>query len=112
MQTTSVVAVMFSGFVLSGIIAFHPFVSRHRHPESNQTIAYLLFVAVFVIVSSAIFLAEMHFGNFIQPGFIDAGLVPAMIVILAALLPGFLVASWYVARPPLHLMSDGHPKPN
>ncbi len=101
MQTTSVVAVMYAGLLLSAIIALHPYVMRRRHADLHQTTAYLLFVAVLTIVSSAIFFVVTYLSDRFFPGLLETGLVAPFVVMIVALLPGFLAANWYVARPRL-----------
>jgi hypothetical protein len=100
MQTTSVFLIMFGAFWLAALIAFHPWVQRTRHPASKPLGAYLTFVVVFTVMSYGIFAAIVALQDNFWPGLLQAGILPAMIVIVVCFLPSFVAASVLIARRP------------
>ena len=79
-----------------------PYVRRARHPDVKPLAAFMIFVIVFSLVGSLLFLALSWLA-------LGAGLAPLLGQPLGALAflalvfsPAFLFARWMIRRPPLN----------
>lgn len=79
-----------------------PYVRRAKHPDVKPLAAYMMFVIVFLLVGSLLFLALSWLA-------LEIGLAPALSDPLGALvflalvfLPAFLTGRWVIRRPPLN----------
>jgi hypothetical protein len=83
------------------LLAAVPFVARIRHPDQKPFAAYLIFVTVLtasfaVTLGLLIWLAGlMGIEERLQ------ATAPAVVLIVAALLPAFAIATWQARRPPM-----------
>lgn len=86
------------------LAACWPLAQRFRHEKLRPLAAYLLFVSVLALVSSAVFWLVLAIGGALVGADRLDGMAAAAIVILVSLVPGFGAARRIVGRPQVRRM--------
>jgi hypothetical protein len=82
------------------LVAAFPYVQHTKHTRARPFAAYLLFIAIFALVTAVLYaliggiVTALGFG-----GALDTPLA-ALLFVAAIFVPAFLIARWQVRRPP------------
>lgn len=82
------------------LVAAIPYIKRIRHPAQQPVAAYLIFLFMFVIVSSVLYGLLGWLASILGMGPMLARTGPAIVFLLLVLLPAFFAATWLARKPP------------
>lgn len=90
--------------VLITLVTCWPIAQSLRHEKLHPLAAYLLFVSVLALVSAPVFWILLFIGTALLGADGLEGAVPAAIIVIISLVPGFAAARWIVRRPQVRRM--------
>jgi hypothetical protein len=82
------------------LIAAAIYSTRVKHPETKPLAAYLIFVVSFSTVSFVIFAAAISFLRLVDYSHVLTHPVGALILLLTAAVPAFIVGRWQIRKTP------------
>jgi len=86
------------------LVACWPIAQSLRHEKLHPLAAYLLFVSILALVSTSVFWVLIVIGRILVGPSALEGVGPAVITVLASLVPGGAAAVWIVRRPQVRRM--------
>jgi hypothetical protein len=110
MQSSTLLSLVFGVLWFVALLAFIPYVSRIRHPESKPLGAYLSFVTIFSLVAYGIFGGIIAVDSTIWTSLPLESVFAAALVLIVTFVPAFLAGSWMIStKPPRAPSLDGAP---